>query len=183
MSLIQQLSGVNGKYLILVLLLAVWFPKQLHANSELPIYLEAQTIYFDQVTGLSTYQNRVKVKRGNLTITADKALVKQKNNRINTIQGSGAPITLRKRVSAPERTITIKGQRLFYDANTNTVTISGKVTTTRGRDVIRCAKLIYRINENHITAERQPGSAPVSADLWPKKKKNASVNPGTQSNQ
>lgn len=169
--------------LVPALLLVFWLPGQVLADAEVPVYLEAQSIYFDQATGLSTYQGQVKVKRGNLIILADKAVVKQKGSDVDTIEGFGAPIVLRKQSSLPRQTTVITGQRLRYDADSNTVTISGKVITTRGKDVIDSAKLVFHVDENHISAERQANSVPVSAELWPEEIDRGHEDMGKQANQ
>jgi lipopolysaccharide export system protein LptA len=169
--------------LVPVLLCVFWLPGRMQADTEVPVYLEAQSIYFDQVTGLSTYQGQVKVRRGDLTILADKAVVKQKGSDVDTIEGFGAPIVLRKKADLPRQTTVIMGQRLRYDAGSNTVTISDKVITTRGKDVIHSAKLVFHVDENHISAERQADSVPVSAELWPGEIKRGHRDTGTQPNQ
>lgn len=160
------MNSVKHMRLAPVLLFVFWLPGRVQADPEVPVYLEAQNIYFDQATGLSTYQGNVKVKRGDLTILADKAVVKQRGSDVDTIDGFGAPIVLRKETDRPRQTTVITGRRLRYDAGSNTVTISDKVITTRGKDVIHSAKLVFRIDENHISAERQADSVPVSAELW-----------------
>lgn len=180
MGLLTYTIPAKRIHLVPVLLFVFWLPGRVQADNQVPVYLEAQTIYFDQVTGLSTYQGQVEVKRGDLTILADKAVVRQKGSDVDTIDGFGAPIVLRKKADLPRQTTVITGQRLRYDAGSNTVTISDKVITTRGKDVIHSAILVYRIDENHISAERQTDSVPVSADLWPGE---THPDTGTQANQ
>ncbi|MFV1997930.1 MAG: lipopolysaccharide transport periplasmic protein LptA [Acidiferrobacterales bacterium] len=135
----------------------------LTSGGEKPIYLRADNITVDQRTGQSTYRGNVYLKRGGFSFTADTALVKQRNSRIEKLTASGTPIVARK-IDPPGNILTtVKGQRLLYLAKSNKVIMTGNVITRRGSDVIRSAKVTYKIDENTIVAEGLGESARVHA--------------------
>lgn len=141
-----------------------------HAETGAPIYLQANTIHYDHVSGLSNYRGKVRLTRADLYIRADKATVRQHENEVATVNASGQPIVLRKGATNAIDLTVIRGERLEFDAVNNTVVITGNVITTRGRDTIRSTKLTYHLDDNHIIADRDNNASPVVAELRPRPK-------------
>ncbi|KPK51188.1 MAG: hypothetical protein AMS22_11350 [Thiotrichales bacterium SG8_50] len=165
----------------LVLLVAMMIPvSALPAGNSAPVYLQANDIAYDQVSGVSTYRGKVRLSVFGLLIVADKATVRQRNNVIARVNADGKPIVLIKAATSEMAGISIRGDRLEFDTINNTVIITGNVITTRGQDTIRSARLTYRIDDNHIIADRDTAAAPVLADLWPRPTESSTRQPGNR---
>lgn len=132
-------------------------------GGEKPIYLRADHITVDQRTGQSTYRGKVNLKRGEFSFKADTAIVKQRNSQINSLTASGNPIVARRDDALNNTLTTVNGRHLLYLAKSNKVIITGNVITRRGTDVIKSAKVTYKINDNTVVAEGLGDSARVHA--------------------
>jgi lipopolysaccharide export system protein LptA len=141
------------------------------AQERAPVFLEADNIAYDQKKGLSTYRGNVRLKRGSMRVTADTATVRQNASSIVSLSASGSPVVMKRKEVKYNRVITIRGDQLSFDANSNTVTVWGNVITIRGKDTLRSDRLIYQINDNRIIAERESAKSPVSAEIRPAAKR------------
>jgi len=148
-----------------LLLLVLSLGSPLASGGEKPIYLRADDITVDQRTGQSTYRGKVYLKRGGFSFTANTAVVNQRNSRIDKLTASGNPIVARRIDPLNNILTTVSGQRLLYLAKPNKVIITGKVVTRRGSDVIKSAKVTYKIDENTVVAEGLGDSARVHASF------------------
>jgi lipopolysaccharide export system protein LptA len=146
---------------LLILVLSLNYP--LVYGGEIPIYLRADHITVDQRTGQSTYRGNVQLKRGEFSFTADTAIVKQRNSQIDSLSASGNPIVARSNDPLNKIVTIVKGQHLLYLAKSNKAIITGKVSTSRGSDVMRSAKVTYKIDENIVVAEGLGSLARVHA--------------------
>jgi len=132
-------------------------------GSQTTIYLRAQHIEVDQKSGLSTYQGKVHLRRGDLSLNADKAIVRQSNSDIKSLTAFGNPVVIRTRDRDNGLLTTITGQQLKYVTKTNSVVITGKVVIRQGDDVIRSSKAVYRVDDDYIVAKNNNESTRVKA--------------------
>lgn len=160
-SAVSAPAGSNRQCWLLIIVLSAISP--LATGGGNPIYLRAQHITVDQRTGLSTYQGKVRLKRGEFSFVADKAIVKQRNSGIDTIRAFGNPVIVRKRNPRKNTLTTVNGLRLLYLAKPNRVTVTGKVAVRQGNDVIKSAKVTYHIDDDTIVAEGLNRSTRVKA--------------------
>lgn len=133
------------------------------AGAQTTIYLRAQHIEVDQKSGLSTYRGKVRLRRGNLSFNADKAIVRQGDSDIESLTAFGNPVVVTTRDRNSSLPTTISGQRLDYQTKTNRVVITGNVVTRQGEDVIRSTKVTYRVDDESLVAESKNKSARVKA--------------------
>ena len=119
---------------ILVCLLSVTPPPVMGGGN--PIYLRAQHITVDQRKGISTYRGKVRLTRGELSFTATKATVKQRNNKITIVKAYGNPVIVKKYNSQKNIMTIVSGQQLTYLAKPDRAIITGKVITRQGSAVM-----------------------------------------------
>ncbi len=149
----------NGKLLFLLSVLAC----PLTYGEENPIYLRAEHIAVNQNTGESIYKGNVRLQRGEFSFIADKAFVTQRNSRIDSLIATGNPIVVKKHDRKKNTLTIVNGQRLFYLAKYNLAVVTGEVITRRGNDVIKSAKVTYKIDDDIIVAEGRGDAARVHA--------------------
>ncbi len=69
----------------------------LSTDKDQPIYLEADSVEIDEVSGVSTYQGNVIVTQGSLKLWADKMWIHRKNGITEKIVTRGEPTHFRQR--------------------------------------------------------------------------------------
>jgi lipopolysaccharide transport protein LptA len=171
-------ASLNRNRLLLTLLFLLSTGIPFAGAGEKPIYLRAQHINMDQRTGLSTYHGKVRLRRGELSFSADRAIVKQNNSNIESLTAFGNPVVVRKRNLEDNSLTTVNGRRLVYTATSNTVIVTGKAIIRKGRDIIKSEKVIYRIDDDHIVAESADKSGRVKAVLQINRRSRRTTNPG-----
>lgn len=125
------------------------------ASSSIPIDLEADSGYFDQLAGRAVYEGNVKVTQGVATIWAHKITIILKNGAAEQIEADGNSKTLVKFIYKGEKQpITGHGARAVYRVEEKTVTLSGDAEVKQGKDVINGKKLTYNLDKEVINGIR-----------------------------
>jgi lipopolysaccharide export system protein LptA len=122
----------------------------------LPIHIQADNAELAQKSGKSTYTGNVVLTRGGLTLTGDKLVVTQLNNR-NNIRAvlTGAPAHLHKQ---PDRNgndvFTGHSHRIEYANNNATIVLRGDAVVTRADgDQVTGAVITHNLNTERTQAK------------------------------
>lgn len=112
----------------------------LTADPTLPIEVEADQLSVDQATGVAVFSGNVRVKQGELRVTAPKATLNYNEDRteIQTVHLEGG-VTLTNGVEV------VQGQDAVYTVPDGVVVLTGDVVVTQGPSTIAGPRLTYNL--------------------------------------
>lgn len=111
------------------------------ADTTQPIEVEADQLSVDQTTGVAVFSGNVRVKQGELRVTAPKATLTYNEDRteIQTVHLEGGVI-LTNGVEV------VQGQDAVYTVPEGVVVLTGDVVVTQGPSTIAGPKLTYNLD-------------------------------------
>lgn len=112
----------------------------LTADPTQPIEVEADELSVDQTTGVAVFSGNVRVKQGELRVTAPKATLTYNEDRseIQTVHLEGG-VTLTNGVEV------VQGQDAVYTVPDGVVVLTGDVIVTQGGSTIAGPRLTYNL--------------------------------------
>lgn len=131
------------------------------ADSGGPMDIEADSLEVDDAKGAAVFRGDVIAHRGAQQIktsilsisyvaSGTSALPEGQDN-IRRIIAEGDVV-----ISAPDDQV-VRGDKLDYDAKTSIITITGNVTTTKGKNVIKGDKLVVNLETGESSFDTDPG--------------------------
>ncbi len=111
------------------------------ADTTQPIEVEADQLSVDQTTGVAVFSGNVRVKQGELRVTAPKATLNYNADRteIETVHLEGG-------VMMTNGVEVVQGQDAVYTVPTGVVVVTGDVVVTQGDSTIAGPKLTYDLD-------------------------------------
>lgn len=112
----------------------------LTADTTQPIEVESDQLAVDQKAGTAVFSGNVRVKQGELRITAPEATLRYNEDRseIETVNLTGG-VTMTNGVEV------VQGQEAVYTVATGIVVLTGDVLVTQGASTIAGPKLTYNL--------------------------------------
>ena len=129
------------------------------SKQKLPINIQANNADFTQKSGVSTYTGNVHLTRGGLTLTGDKLVVTQMNDkhRIKAVL-TGNPAHIDKQPdSSDNEVVTGHAQQIEYTNASAVITLRGNAVVNRDGDQIRGAVITHNVDTGATHAERGQG--------------------------
>ena len=117
-----------------------------------PINVSSDNFEGDFETKVGTYTGNVVVTQADYKLRADKV-------RVEVVAGKPNRMTANGNVVFVSSSGTATGDTTIYDLGPGTVTMTGKVVLTKGKDVMRGTLLVINMNSGlaHLTAKGLPG--------------------------
>lgn len=128
-----------------------------------PINVASDSFEGDMQTKVGTYLGNVVVVQATCKLRADKLIAEATSgNDLNRLTAVG-------NVVFNSTSGTALGDNGIYDLGTKTLTLTGKVVLTKGKDVMRGTRLVVDMNTDiaHMTAKGMPGGR-VQSSFIPK---------------
>ncbi|MFO1172321.1 MAG: LPS export ABC transporter periplasmic protein LptC [Hyphomicrobiaceae bacterium] len=132
------------------------------ADSGGPMTIESDSLEVNDAKGSALFSGDVIANRGGQQIKAKSIAVSyvasgtgalpEGQDNIRRIVADGNVV-----VSAPDDQV-VTGDKLDYDAKTSIITISGNVTTTKGKNVIKGDKLVVNLETGESSFDTDPGA-------------------------
>lgn len=134
--------------------------KKLFDTSQ-PVSLKSRQILVDQKNGSITYKGNVRIKQGNLQISASRARTKTVGNQPSHVWASGNPVKVQ---SKREGTLVIiTAANVHYNVKSGMITLTGNVQLQMGNDTLASKQLSYNVKTNTITVNTK--NAPLNASF------------------
>jgi lipopolysaccharide export system protein LptA len=137
------------------------------AEGEGPTSIESDSLEVHDEKGLALFRGRVVADRGGQQIKADALDVNYAadatdkptagQNNIRSIVATGHVV-----VSAPDNRV-VTGDKLVYDAKSGLITVTGNVTTSQGKNVIKGDKLVINLATGQSSFDTDAGTAVAGA--------------------
>lgn len=128
---------------LLCLALVAGYAHAERADRDKPVNLEADTVTMDDAQHLSTYQGRVRLTQGTLTILADKLVVKQDAEGFQYGTAYGNPASFRQKREGFDEYIEGFAQRIEYDGKQEKVQLFTQARVKRNQDEVRGNYISY----------------------------------------
>ena len=127
---ILWLSGLTGS----------GFAAEKRAGAE-AIEVSADHLQVDERAQRATYSGNVVVRRGDLTINADRVLIQGSGKAVQRIVASGNPVRLRQADRRGD------GQQLVYEPGQERITLSGNAHIRQERNELTGERITYLLRE------------------------------------
>lgn len=165
---------------LLPALLLLWAPACFaeRADRDKPIHLEADQVILDDAQHISTFTGNVRLSQGTLLIRGDKIVVKEDTDGFKHATAYGNTAEFRQKREGLDGYVEGYGERIEYDARSETLNLQEKARLKRGRDEVSGDNITYNA-KNEIfrvnSGDASPGNElpqRVRAVLQPKTDEN-----------
>jgi len=175
-----KLSGVNRAIALLCLALVCNPSHAERADRDKPVHLEADQVSMDDAKQVSTFEGKVLLTQGTMSIHGDKLVVVQNKNGFAHGTATGQLASFRQKREGFDEYVEGFAERIEYDTQSETVDFYGQARMTRKQDEVRGDHISYsaktEIFQVH-SAPNQPtdatGKGRVRVILQPKGSANA----------
>jgi len=117
-----------------------------------PVNIKADRSEFNEKEGVQSLSGNVVITQGTIQIKADKIIVKLKDNKLDTIEGSGKPIYFQQESDAGEL-VTGESENILYEAANGRLTLSGSATLSEPRQNLRSDRIVFDSITQTVVAE------------------------------
>jgi lipopolysaccharide export system protein LptA len=174
------LPKINSTLVLLCLALACNPSHAERADHDKPVHLDSDQANVDDATQISTFEGKVLLTQGTMTIHGDKLVVVQDKQGFSHGTATGQLASFRQKREGLDEYVEGYGDRIEYDAQNETVDFYGHARIIKKQDEVRGDHISYssktEIFQVHM-APNPPADAPnkgrVSAILQPKPKEKA----------
>jgi lipopolysaccharide export system protein LptA len=158
------------------------------ADREKPINLEADKVTVDDKKQTSTFEGGVVMIQGTMRITADRVIVRQDKNGIQTATAYGKPATFKQKRDGVDEYVEGFAERAEYDGRIEKLELFDNAILKRGQDEVRGNYITYEVtseflqvfgNHPQATTSSKPG-ARVKAVFQPTPKKESAGTPASK---
>jgi lipopolysaccharide export system protein LptA len=162
-------------------LLLLWAPACFaeRADRDKPIHLEADQVILDDAQHVSTFTGNVRLSQGTLLIRGDKIVVREDKDGFKHATAYGNTAEFRQKREGLEGYVEGYGERIEYDARSETLNLQEKARLKRGLDEVSGDNItynakteIFRVNSGDATPGNELPQR-VRAVLQPKADENA----------
>jgi len=117
-----------------------------------PIFINADRTEYDEKTGVQIWSGNVEMSQGTMEIKADRITITLQDKKLSRIQGTGSPIEF-KQENDSGGLVTGNARAIDYDAQNNTLALSGSATLIQPGQRLRSERIVFDINKQKVSAE------------------------------
>ena len=173
----MKLPDINRTVVLFCLALTCSLSHAERTDRDKPVHLESDQGNIDDSKQVSTFEGKVLLTQGTMTIHGDKLVVVQDQNGFSHGTATGHLASFRQKREGLDEYVEGYGERIEYDSLNETVDFFGQARITRNQDEVRGDHITYssktEIFQVH-SAAGQPANASgkgrVHATLQPKPK-------------
>ncbi|RDL45774.1 lipopolysaccharide transport periplasmic protein LptA [Marinomonas piezotolerans] len=137
-------------------------------DQQQPISIEADKAFFDQKTGVATYDGNVIAKQGSIEIIAEHLTIKTDiaTNEFNSLHAKGSPSSFSQTIDEAGSILKATGDTLDYSVTKGELEVHDNGFLKRGDNEISADYIHYFIEKDTFNAENR-GSGRVNMTLQP----------------
>ena len=128
------------------------------ADRDKPVHLEADQVNIDDAKQVSTFEGKVLLTQGTLTIRGDKLVVVQDKDGFSHGTATGHPASFRQKREGVDEYVEGYGERIEYDTRGETVDLFGQARMTSKQDEVRGDHIAYNSKTEIFQVHSAPGS-------------------------
>jgi lipopolysaccharide export system protein LptA len=140
-------------------ILATQYALALPEDRNKPIHISANSAQIDENSGITTYSGNVLISQGTMKIKAGKVNLYQRNNNVNRIVATGSPASFSQTASANQAITDAYGQRLEYQVDTQTITITGNARVEQDKNQFSGERIVYQMDKSLVNAYSGEGNS------------------------
>ena len=153
----------------LLLCLLPWLTWGLASDQNQPIFMEADSVDIDEVSGISIYVGNVKVTQGTMQLLADKVTVYRVEKRTERLVAVGKPVNYRQQLDNETEEVKGRAATMEYFITDERLYLIGDAVLIQGKDNFRSDRITYFRNRSVVKAGASAeGKARVHAVINPK---------------
>ncbi|MES9961346.1 MAG: lipopolysaccharide transport periplasmic protein LptA [Sedimenticola sp.] len=132
-------------WLVLALLLMLpGLGLALESDKDQPIYIESDSVDFDDDKGVAIYKGNVELTQGSIRVTASSITVTQSDDKESDhLLAVGNPVTYKQETEGDKGTIRARMKRLEYDSNSEILHMVGDAVLSQGKDTFKSDRINY----------------------------------------
>ena len=127
------------------------------ADRDKPMHLEANQASIDDKKQVSTFEGKVQLTQGTLSITGDKLVVMQDKKGYTHGTATGQPASFRQKRDKQNEYVESYGERIEYDAQNETVEIFGQARLTQAGSEVHGEHISYSSRTEIFQVHGAPG--------------------------
>lgn len=148
---------VNRTVALLCLALACNSSHAERADRNKPVHLEADQVSIDDAKQVSTFEGKVLLSQGTMSIRGDKLVVVQDKNGFSHGTSTGKLASFRQKREGFDEYVEGYGERIEYDTQNETVDLFGQARMTRKQDEVRGDHISYSSKTEIFQVHSMPG--------------------------
>ena len=117
-----------------------------------PIDVNADRSEFNEATGVQSLSGNVEIRQGSLSIRADAIKVYLADNKLSSIEGTGAPIVFQQRNDAGELVVG-RCRAITYDAIKGRLILRGNAVLEQPKQKLTSDKIVFDSITQTVVAE------------------------------
>lgn len=176
----NKLLGIIHAVALLCLALACNPSHAERADRDKPVHLESDQANIDDAKQISTFEGKVLLTQGTMTIHSDKLVVTQDPNGFSHGTATGQLASFRQKREGLDEYVEGYGERIEYDTQSEIVDFFGHARMTRKQDEVHGDHItysskteIFQVHSVPNPAADAPNKGRVRVTLQPKPKVNA----------
>jgi len=127
------------------------------ADRDKPVHLEADQVNIDDAKQVSTFEGKVQLTQGTLSIQGNKLIVVQDKNGFSHGTATGQLASFRQKREGYDEYVEGYGERIEYDTQNETVDFFGQARMTRQHDEVRGDHISYSSKTEIFQVHSAPG--------------------------
>jgi lipopolysaccharide export system protein LptA len=143
------------------------------ADREKPLQLDADQVTINDAQQISTFTGKVKLTQGTMQLLGDKIVVVQSKDGFTLATVYGNTASFRQKREGSNEYVEGYGERIIYDARTESVDFYGQARVKRDLDDVRGEHITYSVK----TEIFQVSGSKANADNTPPKRVRAVLQP------
>jgi lipopolysaccharide export system protein LptA len=145
------------RYSLLGLLLACNAAHAERADRDQPVHLEADQVSIDDAKQVSSFEGKVLLSQGTMSIRSEKLVVRQDKNGFAHGSATGNLASFRQKREGADEYVEGYGERIEYDTQSETVDFYGQARMVRKQDEVRGDHITYNARTEIFQVQSAPG--------------------------
>jgi lipopolysaccharide export system protein LptA len=129
------------------------------ADRSKPVHLEADKVSMDDAKQISTFEGKVLLTQGTMSILGDKLIVVQNKNGFSHGTATGKLASFRQKREGFDEYVEGYGERIEYDTQNETVDFYGQASMTRRQDEVRGDHITYNAKTEIFQVRSAPSKS------------------------
>ncbi len=167
---------------VLLALLLVTYPLlpvfSLPSDKDAPIKIQADSVSFNQKTGISHYQGNVRLTQGSIQVRADQITVEQNDSEVSQVRCIGEPVSFKQQPESNAPEMVAHAKEIIYRVTDERLWLSGEAKLWDGTTQFSSHQIEYDLLRSVILASkgRSAGGAQVEMTIAPRKQESSNQN-------
>jgi len=126
----------------------------LPSDAEQDLFLEAETLEYDEKAGTIVYSGKVKMSQGSMLIEADQVVIYGDAERATKVTATGKPALFKQTPKAGESPVKARATKLVYQVGDKSLLLQGQASLDQDGTSLSSERIEYDVNKALVKASR-----------------------------